>query len=123
MPVMTDVATHCPYCALQCGRTVGPAGAISPRQFPTNRGGGLCRNGWTAGELLGHPEWLTTPLPAGRPVPWDEALDVVADEIGREPAALAATRATGCGTCADAVEGLYEADAGPAVVAGKEGAA
>ncbi|MGH4024960.1 MAG: molybdopterin oxidoreductase family protein, partial [Pseudonocardiaceae bacterium] len=79
---MTDVATHCPYCALQCGMTVGPAGAISPRQFPTNRGG-LCRKGWTAGELLGHPERLTTPLLAGRPVSWDEALDVVADGIRR----------------------------------------
>ncbi len=86
MPAMTGVATHCPYCALQCGMAVGPAGEISPRQFPTNRGG-LCRKGWTAGELLGHPERLTTPLLHGRPVSWDEALDVVAAGIRRAQAA------------------------------------
>jgi hypothetical protein len=96
---MTGVDAHCPYCALQCGMAVGPAGAISPRRFPTNRRG-LCRKGWTAGEPLGHPE-------------------------RRAPAATT-WATTGCGTCADAVEGLCtwlnEADPGPAVVAGKEGA-
>ncbi|MGH3903681.1 MAG: molybdopterin oxidoreductase family protein [Pseudonocardiaceae bacterium] len=83
---MTGVATHCPYCALQCGMTVGHAGEISPRQFPTNRGG-LCRKGWTAGELLAHPDRLTTPLLSGRPVTWDEALEVVAAGIRRAQAA------------------------------------
>ena len=38
-------STHCPYCALQCGMRLTPgndgAGAVSvtPREFPTNRGG------------------------------------------------------------------------------------
>lgn len=61
----------------------GDAGVtVHPRQFPTNRGG-LCQKGWTAAELLDHPERLTTPLvrdPATgtlRPASWDAALDRV----------------------------------------------
>ena len=75
-------ATHCPYCALQCGMDLA-AGAegleVRPRDFPTNRGG-LCRKGWTSASLLRHPERLTTPLVRdrrGRPLRaagWDEAL-------------------------------------------------
>nr|WP_279325099.1 molybdopterin oxidoreductase family protein [Arthrobacter glacialis] len=95
--------THCPYCALQCAMTVTPAatgparaGAPTPatpgpvitgRDFPTNRGG-LCRKGWTAAALLGHPERVTTPLLRGRdgihrPVPWTLALDLIADQVQR----------------------------------------
>jgi assimilatory nitrate reductase catalytic subunit len=90
--VGNGVATHCPYCALQCAMTLrrddsGGAGnrvAVQPRQFPTNRGG-LCQKGWTAGSLIGSPERLTTPLvrsggvlgPAG----WDGALDLVAGRL------------------------------------------
>ncbi|WP_422734694.1 molybdopterin oxidoreductase family protein [Micromonospora sp. WMMD558] len=60
--------------------------AVLPRQFPTNRGG-LCQKGWTAAELLDHPERLTSPLlrdPASgelRPATWDAALDRVAEGI------------------------------------------
>ncbi|WP_240944233.1 molybdopterin oxidoreductase family protein [Micromonospora thermarum] len=60
--------------------------AVLPRQFPTNRGG-LCQKGWTAAELLDHPERLTTPLlrdPASgelRPATWDAALARVAEGI------------------------------------------
>jgi assimilatory nitrate reductase catalytic subunit len=39
------VATHCPYCALQCAQSLTPAGAgvsVDGRAFPTNRGG-LCQ--------------------------------------------------------------------------------
>jgi assimilatory nitrate reductase catalytic subunit len=87
----TRAATHCPYCALQCGQWVDRAGvvdsrAIDDQQGPTNRGG-LCQKGWTAGALLTHPERLTTPLlrtsrsaePA--PVGWDVALGHVADRL------------------------------------------
>jgi assimilatory nitrate reductase catalytic subunit len=98
-----DIATHCPYCALQCGMllrpTVGPAGGaavgtvlptveVAARDFPTNRGG-LCQKGWTAAELLTSPERLTTPLAREhrgaplRPVSWDEALDRVVVELRR----------------------------------------
>jgi assimilatory nitrate reductase catalytic subunit len=96
--------THCPYCSLQCGIsmvpgpavTAGRAGAaaltLTPREdFPVNRGG-LCAKGWTAAELLDHPDRLHTPLvredPGDRrsplrPADWDEALDQVTTAIVR----------------------------------------
>jgi assimilatory nitrate reductase catalytic subunit len=81
---MPQVATHCPYCALQCGMTLRLTGAgrveVGTRDFPTNRGG-LCQKGWTAAELLDHPERLTTPLLHGEPVTWAQALDFVADAV------------------------------------------
>ncbi|MEE6305824.1 molybdopterin oxidoreductase family protein [Plantactinospora veratri] len=89
--VSQDVVTHCPYCALQCGMTLRRTAErveVLPRQFPTNRGG-LCQKGWTAAELLDHPDRLTTPLlrdrPGGelRPASWPEALDRVVDGIRR----------------------------------------
>ncbi|MBG0816826.1 molybdopterin oxidoreductase family protein [Planomonospora sp. ID82291] len=91
-PVKAPVATHCPYCALQCGMNVaagtgGDAGtgdgtvAITPRQDIPANAGGLCQKGWTAGELLTGGARLTTPLLHGEPVGWDEALDFVADRI------------------------------------------
>src|SRR2546429_1712600 len=84
---MSEVATHCPYCALQCGMTLRATGSgrveVGTRDFPTNRGG-LCQKGWTAAELLDHPERLTTPLVHGEPATWEQALDFVAGRI-REP--------------------------------------
>jgi assimilatory nitrate reductase catalytic subunit len=86
--------THCPYCSLQCGVTMTagdrPA-TLVPADFPTNRGG-LCSKGWSAPELLDHPERLTRPLvradPADRSSPlvestWDVALDRVVTAITR----------------------------------------
>ncbi|WP_236795877.1 molybdopterin oxidoreductase family protein [Amycolatopsis sp. GM8] len=76
-------ATHCPYCALQCGMTVSGT-TIAPREFPTN-GGGLCQKGWTSGALLTSPARLATPLVRvdGELVPasWDDALDLVARRL------------------------------------------
>ncbi len=82
--------THCPYCALQCGMTVtrGADGlfGVTPRDFPSNKGG-LCRKGWTAGDLLTAPGRLLTPLirdrrgGALREGSWDEALGLVASRI------------------------------------------
>jgi len=83
------VATHCPYCALQCGMHLHVAGervSIERRDFPTNRGG-LCQKGWTAAELLDSPERLRTPLARDRrdaplrAVGWDEALERVVTGI------------------------------------------
>jgi assimilatory nitrate reductase catalytic subunit len=102
-PRSTD--THCPYCSLQCGISMlagaglagaglagaGLAGAGRPtlqplEDFPTNRGG-LCSKGWTAADLLDHPDRLLAPqvrTVAGdrrspfRRASWDEALDRVA---------------------------------------------
>ncbi|WP_051065845.1 molybdopterin oxidoreductase family protein [Micromonospora lupini] len=98
-----EVATHCPYCALQCGMTLREDDAgvsVLPRQFPTNRGG-LCQKGWTSAELLDHPDRLTTPLLRDpvtgelRPATWDAALDRVAsglraiqDSSGRDAVAV-----------------------------------
>jgi assimilatory nitrate reductase catalytic subunit len=81
---MVEVATHCPYCALQCAMTLRAqadgAVTVEARDFPTNRGG-LCQKGWTAADLLDHPARLTTPLVRDggrlRPAGWDEALDRV----------------------------------------------
>jgi assimilatory nitrate reductase catalytic subunit len=76
--------THCPYCSLQCGITLDAASTpvtLRPQDdFPTNLGG-LCAKGWTAAELLDHPQRLTQPLVRDsrgeplRPADWDDALD------------------------------------------------
>ncbi|MBV1777894.1 molybdopterin oxidoreductase family protein [Paeniglutamicibacter sp. ABSL32-1] len=88
--------THCPYCALQCGISLDPSpGAeardpvlLAGRDFETN-GGALCRKGYSAGNLLNHPERLRTPLRRREdggfePVGWDEALD----ELARRAASI-----------------------------------
>ncbi|GMA34295.1 hypothetical protein GCM10025876_04990 [Demequina litorisediminis] len=86
------VATHCPYCALQCAQTLTrtPADALLPvvvagRQFPTNRGG-LCQKGWTSAEVLRAKDRITTPLirtadGGFREAGWDEALDLIATRL------------------------------------------
>src|SRR4051812_10927380 len=88
MPV---TETHCPYCALQCGITLRPGPGkvrLEPSDFPVNRGG-LCAKGWTAAELLDHPDRLRTPLIRSgkggplREASWDEALDHIAAGIRR----------------------------------------
>jgi assimilatory nitrate reductase catalytic subunit len=65
--------------------------AVEPADFPVNRGG-LCAKGWSAAELLGHPDRLTTPLVRSvandrrsplRPASWDEALTLVTAAIRR----------------------------------------
>jgi assimilatory nitrate reductase catalytic subunit len=85
-----DVATHCPYCALQCGMTLTPNRStpartrVRPRQFPTSAGG-LCVKGWTSAALLGSPARLTTPLVRVdgelRPADWDTALDFITGRL------------------------------------------
>src|SRR5881392_2789395 len=79
-------ATHCPYCALQCGMnvTAGSGGLTvsGNAAFPVNNGA-LCVKGWTAPETLEHRDRLRTPLvrnAAGRlaPATWTDALGLVA---------------------------------------------
>ncbi|WP_084102166.1 molybdopterin-dependent oxidoreductase [Demequina sp. NBRC 110051] len=86
------VATHCPYCALQCAQTLTRTAAdaalpveVSGRQFPTNRGG-LCQKGWTSAEVLRAKDRITVPMirtadGGFREAGWDEALDLVAGRI------------------------------------------
>ena len=91
----TTVATHCPYCALQCGMHIasGPpaaSGAVGVKilgnpKFPVNEGG-LCVKGWSAAATLDHPDRLRTPLirdAIGHLVPatWDEALARIASQL------------------------------------------
>ena len=87
--VETDTATHCPYCALQCGMRLGVDGShvtvSGDSAFPVNRGA-LCIKGWTSAETLNHPSRLTTPLirNAGgelRPATWADALDRIASGL------------------------------------------
>ncbi len=91
---MTTVKTHCPYCSLQCGMVLQATGdrpvTLQPQpDFPVNKGG-LCSKGWTAAELLDHPDRLLHPLVRERegdrtsplrPATWDEALDRIAHGI------------------------------------------
>ena len=89
---MTATDTHCPYCALQCGMTLTPGPTrvkLEPRDFPVNKGG-LCAKGFTAAELLDHPDRLLTPLIRKdrnertsdfRAATWDEALDRITTAI------------------------------------------
>jgi assimilatory nitrate reductase catalytic subunit len=86
-------ATHCPYCALQCGMGLVPAAgpvpvAVVPRPDAPVNGGGLCVKGWTAAELLRPGVRLDTPLVrdgsgALRPATWQRALDTVVSGIRR----------------------------------------
>jgi assimilatory nitrate reductase catalytic subunit len=80
------VKTHCPYCALQCGLTLGgdrhAPSVRGDESLPVNKGS-LCIKGWTAAELLNHHERLVRPLRRNArgvfiEIEWDEALDIVA---------------------------------------------
>ncbi|WP_406001008.1 molybdopterin oxidoreductase family protein [Streptomyces sp. NBC_00829] len=86
-------ATHCPYCALQCGMKLrGGAGTaveiLERPDFPVNRGA-LCGKGRTAPALLSSRVRLTEPLvrrhATGRlePATWEEALGAVAAGLRR----------------------------------------
>lgn len=84
-----EIATHCPYCAFQCGMVIsGPheqAVLAGNKAFPVNKGA-LCVKGWNATALLAHPDRLQTPLMRNAngklsPVTWDEALAHVANSF------------------------------------------
>jgi assimilatory nitrate reductase catalytic subunit len=88
---ISAVDTHCPYCALQCGMGLRPAGAgvdVVERPFPVNKGA-LCGKGRTAPELLSSRVRLTEPLVRSRsggqlePATWQEALDRVAEGLAQ----------------------------------------
>ena len=80
-----ETATHCPYCAFQCGmRLSGPRDTAiveGDADFPVNKGA-LCIKGWTAAAALAHPDRLLTPLARNAagdlaPTTWEDALDRV----------------------------------------------
>ena len=81
-----ETATHCPYCAFQCGMvltgTREEAIVEGDANFPVNKGA-LCIKGWTSAATLAHSDRLLSPLvrnEAGDLVAstWDEALERVA---------------------------------------------
>ncbi len=74
-------ATHCPYCAFQCGMHLlveqGRIKVSGNSTFPVNKGG-LCIKGWTSAATLTHPDRLHTPLARQADgsflaISWDEA--------------------------------------------------
>ena len=99
-------ATHCPYCAFQCGMKLsGPPARLKVQgdeSFPVNKGA-LCVKGWNCGETVAAPDRLTSPLiresrwresggreaegcePGGafRPATWEEALERVVSAFKR----------------------------------------
>ncbi|MEU9349754.1 molybdopterin oxidoreductase family protein [Streptomyces griseoloalbus] len=88
----TVTPTHCPYCALQCGMNLTPApdGTVEVSEradFPVNRGA-LCGKGRTAPAVLSSSVRLTSPLVRSEggslvPASWEEALDRIAERLGR----------------------------------------
>jgi assimilatory nitrate reductase catalytic subunit len=91
-----SVATHCPFCALQCGMrlraaTIGTGdGEVdvaveSDPSFPVNEGR-MCVKGWASVGLLRHRSRLTQPLLRNRSgrlerATWDSALDEIAHRV------------------------------------------
>jgi len=92
----TTTATHCPYCALQCGMKLRcghanrddepPTVEVIPHpSFPVNQGR-ICIKGWTAAELLTHPDRLLHPQVRDskgelKAASWDAALDELAARL------------------------------------------
>ena len=89
---MNAVATHCPFCALQCGMQIAtgtsPANVnpvftvLAAPRFPVNKGG-LCVKGWASAATLVHPERLLTPLIRNvngqlEPATWEAAFAEIA---------------------------------------------
>ncbi len=84
--VHAPVATHCPYCAFQCGMYL--SGSPEKVQitgndsFPVNKGR-MCVKGWTAPATLAHAERLLSPLVRNEngeleAATWEQALSRIA---------------------------------------------
>ncbi|MEV0096686.1 molybdopterin oxidoreductase family protein [Streptomyces sp. NPDC050738] len=92
-PTPATTATHCPYCALQCGMNLQPAkdgrGGVEVAErpdFPVNKGA-LCGKGRTAPDVLSSRVRLTEPLMRDpgtgelAPATWEEALGAIAGAL------------------------------------------
>lgn len=84
------MATHCPYCAMQCGMHLVHGSdhvkVLGNAKFPVNAGG-LCLKGWSAAATLTHEDRLRSPLVRDAngalvPTTWEIALQRIADRIG-----------------------------------------
>jgi formate dehydrogenase major subunit len=86
------VKTICPYCGVGCGLTLSEgeeAGDVNLKPWfdaPVNEGA-LCIKGGASTEVVNHDERLKEPLIKEdgefREATWEEALDTIADELGR----------------------------------------
>jgi assimilatory nitrate reductase catalytic subunit len=86
-PALRTTRTTCPYCGVGCGVLATPDGSggaaiAGDPEHPANFGR-LCSKGSALGETLGLGERLLHPMLRGKDglaqVPWDDALDHVAD--------------------------------------------
>ena len=105
--VARTVTTTCPYCGVGCGvkaQVDENERIIGMLDDPANESsvGMLCVKGRFGYTFVHHEDRLTTPLVRKngrlRPVPWDEAMDYVADRLARYPgdqfATLCSAKAT-----------------------------
>ncbi|MBV2186677.1 MAG: molybdopterin-dependent oxidoreductase [Rhizobium sp.] len=81
----TETRTTCPYCGVGCGviASVDDQGVVRVKgdpEHPANLGR-LCSKGSALAETLDLDGRLMAPEIEGRPVGWDEALDLVADRF------------------------------------------
>jgi len=91
-PPTREVATTCPYCGVGCGMYLGiREGHIvsirGDRDNPASQGRLCVKGRYGISEFVHHPERLTTPLIKRNEefteASWDEALDLVAEKLGR----------------------------------------
>ncbi|MFO8114872.1 MAG: formate dehydrogenase subunit alpha [Halorubrum sp.] len=77
----------CPFCGVGCTIEYAGGGSATGVEGPVNARGEICPKGAAAFDVVDHEDRLTEPLVrhSGRFVtaPWEEALDRVADGIGR----------------------------------------
>ncbi|MFT7094976.1 MAG: assimilatory nitrate reductase catalytic subunit, partial [Alcanivorax sp.] len=77
-----SICTTCPYCGVGCGIKTDGIALQGDKQHPANAGR-LCVKGSSVLETLGDQDRLLQPEVNGQVVPWDRALDEVADRFRR----------------------------------------
>ncbi len=81
-----SLRTTCPYCGVGCGvlatRTGTGLSVQGDPDHPANKGR-LCSKGSALGETMGLQGRLLSPRAFGQAVPWDQALDLVAQRFGQ----------------------------------------
>ncbi len=82
---LPEIRSTCAYCGVGCGVLLRPdgAGGLAVRgdpDHPANHGL-LCSKGLALGETVGLDHRLLAPQAFGKDVPWDEALQLVADRF------------------------------------------
>jgi len=102
-----EVKTVCPYCGVGCSILLGIRGneivsVHGDKTSPVNKGGLCVKGRFGIAEFVTHAERLKSPLIRKKgklePASWDEALDLVARELGKyhgdEVAVISSAKAT-----------------------------